>query len=81
MVCLKKKINFNFEKRVFSGIGDNSGGVVVGALVRNIAGSNFALCFDFIFFSLVEIFLYVLVGCLGGPISRGGPYCSYTGLF
>ena len=45
MVCLKKKINFNFEKRVFSGIGDNSGGVVVGALVRGTEYSGFEFRF------------------------------------
>ena len=47
---------------IMIGSSDNSGGVVVGALVcreQNVAGSNLALCFDFFFFflSLVEIFL------------------------
>ena len=44
---------------IMIGSSDNSCGVVVGGSCvweQNVAGSNLALCFDFFFFSLVEIF-------------------------
>ena len=45
------------RRKIMIGSCDNSGGVVVGALVCGTECSGFTLCFDFFFFSLVEIFL------------------------